>query len=171
MTTHALTERLWPAVHGLRDDVLALRLQAVEDHPRDEPNKLVEEVGAAAESLAGWAEEALNAAAQAMSAAEAPADIARLHAALDTCGAAVQRLSGQLLTELAATTRLDELTVLATEGGREMRAWIRAIKEALDQVQDRRDAAQAAVTACWRGLAERAAPATTSEPADPGRRT
>src|SRR5918998_2768519 len=99
MTTHAAAERLWSAVHGLRDDVLALRLQAVEDHPRDEPNKLVEDVGAAAESLAGWAEEAFNAAAQAVSAAERPGDIARLYSALDSCGVAVQRLARQLQAE------------------------------------------------------------------------
>lgn len=171
MTTHAAAERLWPAVHGLRDDVLALRLQAVEDHPLDEPNKLVEDVGAAAESLGGWAEEALDAAARALAAAERPADIAGLHSALDSCGAAVQQLSGQLQAELTATTRIDELTTLAAEGGRELRAWTRAIKQALDQIQDRRDAAQAALTLCWRELAERAVPAAAPAPADTTRRT
>ena len=170
MTTYAVTERLWPAVHGLRDDVLALRLQAVEDHPRDEPNKLIEDVGAAAESLAGWAEEAMDAAARAMSAADRPTDFAALHAALESCGVAVQRLTGQLHAELATTTRIDELTALATEGDRETRAWVRAIKEALDQVQDRRDAAQIAITLCWRELAERAVP-RFPEPTDTGRRT
>jgi hypothetical protein len=171
MTTHAVRERLWPSIHGLRDDVLALRLQAVEDHPRDEPNKLVEDVGATADALAGWAEEALNAAAQALSAADRRGDTARLYSALDSCGAAVQRLAGQLQAELTATTRIDALTALATEGGRELRAWIRAIKQALDQVQDSRDVAQAALTLCWRELAERAAPASASESADTVRRT
>jgi thiamine pyrophosphate-dependent acetolactate synthase large subunit-like protein len=170
MTTHAATDRLWSSLHALRDDVLTLRLQAVEDHPRDEPNKLIEDVGAAAESLAGWAEEALDAAAQALSAAERPADIARLYLALDCCGVAVQRFARQLQAELA-TTRIDELTVLATEGGRELRAWIRAIKQALDQVQDRRDAAQAALTLCWRELAERVTPGSAPVPADTTRRT
>ena len=170
MTTYAVTERLWPAVHGLRDDVLALRLQAVEDHPRDEPNKLIEDVGAAAESLAGWAEEAMDAAARAMSAADRPADFAALHAALDSCGVAMQRFAEQLQGELTATTRIDELTALASEGGRELRAWVRAIKEALDQVQDRGTPAQVAMTLCWRELAERAVP-RFPEPTDTGRRT
>lgn len=169
MTTHAVTERLWPAVHGLREDVLALRLQAVEDHPRNEPNKLIEDVGAAAESLAGWAEEAFDAAAQALSAAEGPADGARLNDALDSCGRALQRFAGQLQAELAATTRIDQLTALAREGGRELRAWVQAIKEALDQVQASRGSAQAALILCWQELAEHPAPAP--EPADTGRRT
>ena len=66
----------------------------------------------------------------------------------------MQRLAEQLQGELTATTRIDELTALASEGGRELRAWVRAIKEALDQVQDRRDAAQVAMTLCWRELAD-----------------
>ena len=48
MTTYAATRAPVAGRPRLRDDVLALRLQAVEDHPRDEPNKLVENVGAAA---------------------------------------------------------------------------------------------------------------------------
>jgi hypothetical protein len=168
MTTYAVTERLWPAVHALRDDVLALRLQAVEDRPHDEPNKLVEDVGAAAESLAGWAEEALDAAARAVSAADPPTDIASLHAALDSCGVAVHRFAETLQGELAATTRIDELTALASEGGREVRAWIGAIKQALDNVQERREVVQTALTLCWRELAERAV-SRFPEPSESGR--
>jgi hypothetical protein len=167
MTTHAVTERLWPAVHELRDDVLALRLQAVEDHPRDEPNKLVEDVGAAADALAGWAEEALNAAAQALSVP----DPAGLHSVLDGCGNALQRLAVQLHRDLAATDRVDQLTILAREGGREVRAWVHAIKQALDQVQESRGAAQAALTLCWRELAEHAVPVSAAEAADSAGRT
>jgi hypothetical protein len=169
MTTHAAAERLWSAVHGLRDDALALRLQAVEDHPRDEPNKLVEDIGGAAESLGGWAEEALDAAARALAAAERPAGLGDLYAALDSCRDALQRLARQLQEELAATARIDELTVLAHEGGRELRAWVHAIKQALDQVQASRGPAEFALTSCWRELAERVAPG--SEPADTPRRS
>ena len=52
MTLPAALDRLWGAVHQLRDDVQALRLAAVEDRPRRD-SKLVEDVGTASLTLAG----------------------------------------------------------------------------------------------------------------------
>jgi hypothetical protein len=175
MTIRAATERLWQAVHQLRDDLLALLLQAVEDRPLAEPNKLVEDVGAAADALAGWAEEMLDGAARAMAAADYPPTLSGIRRALGSCTGAIERLGADLHEELAPTRRLDELTALARSGGPELRAWVAAIKSALDQAQQSVWTAQAALTTCWREFAEPAVPgpvpASEPAPADPARRT
>lgn len=171
MTLHAVTERLWQTVDQLRDDLIGLRLLAVEDHPMGEPNKLVEDVGTVSETLAGWAEEVLDGAARAVTTAGYPPDLVRFRQALDICTDGVERLGAQLQEELAETGRLDELNALARRGGPELRAWVGAIKHAIDQIQPSLWTVQAALTTCWRELAERAVPSPTVGPADAARRS
>jgi hypothetical protein len=170
MTIYAATERMWLAVHQLRDDMLALRLQAVEDRPRGEPNKLVERVGTVGDTLAGWAEEALEASANAVAATDYPLDGSRFRRALDGCTERVERLGAQFFDELAATTRIDELSELASEGGPELAAWVDAIKQGTDRAHQSLRNVQTALTSCWRELAERAVPNPGPEPADTARR-
>ncbi|MEV6109477.1 hypothetical protein AB0M28_32940 [Streptomyces sp. NPDC051940] len=156
MTTYDSTGRLWQAAHQLRDDVLALRLAAVEDRPRREPNKLVDDVGAAGDALAGWAEEVTAAAARALAALDRPREPHLHHRALADCAAGLERLGAQLHDDLAGPARLDELSGLARRGGPEPRAWVGAIKQAVDRVQRSVPPVQGALTGCWRELAERA---------------
>jgi hypothetical protein len=156
MTFTTAVDRLWQAVHQLRDDVQALRLHALEDRPVGDPSKLIDDIGMSSLTLAGWVEEALNGAAQAVAASGHPADPARLRLTLSACAEATERAAAQLTEELTSTRRLDELTALGREDGRERRAWIGAMKQALDCINPSMWAVQAAVTDCWRELAERA---------------
>jgi predicted metal-dependent phosphoesterase TrpH len=173
MTLTAAIDRLWSAAHQLRDDTQALRLHAVEDRPgrQDEaPNKLVENIETASLTLAGWVEETLDAAAQAMAASGHPGDPARLRHALGACADGAERVAAQLTDELTCSRRLDELNEFA-RGGREQRAWAAAIKDAVDRVHPSAWAVPFALTDCWRELAERAVPNSTSGPADIPRRS
>jgi hypothetical protein len=157
MTLPAAVSHLWSAANRLRDDTQALRLHAVEDRPgpRDEaPSKLVENVETASLTLAGWVEETLAAAAQAVTAGGHQADPARLQHALAACANGIERVAAQLTGELTCTRRLDELSEFA-DGGRERRAWVAAIKDAVDRVNHSAWAVSFALADCWRELAER----------------
>jgi hypothetical protein len=156
MTLPAALDRLWGAVHQLRDEVQVLRLHALEDRPAGEPSKLIDDVGTASLTLAGWVEEALARTAEAVAAGGYPADLARLGQALGACGEATERAAAQLTDELASTRRLGQLGAFARAGGREQRAWVAAIEQALDRVNPSAWAVTFALTDCWRELAERA---------------
>jgi hypothetical protein len=156
MTLPPALDRLWGAVHQLRDEVQALQLHALEDRPAGEPSKLIDDVGTASLTLAGWVEEALARAAEAVAAGGYPADLARLAQALGACGDATERAAKQLTDELVSTRRLGELRALARSGGRERRTWVAAIEQALDRVNPSAWAVAFALTESWRELAERA---------------
>jgi hypothetical protein len=159
MTQPRAIDRLWRAAHQLRDDAQALRLHAVEDRPgrQDEaPSKLVENIEMASLTLAGWVEETVDAAAQAVAAVDYPGDAARLRHALAACADGVERCATQLTEELVGSRRLDELAGLARRGGREERAWVAAIRDGLDRVMASAWAVPFALSECWRELAERA---------------
>jgi hypothetical protein len=156
MTVPAAVDRLWGAVHQLRDDVQALRLHAVEDRPgrqEEAPSKLVENIETASVTLAGWVEEALDAAAQAVAASGYPNDPARRRHALGICAEAAERIVVQLTEELVCSRRVDELTEFG-RCGREERAWVAAVKEAIDRVNPSAWTVPFALAACWRELAE-----------------
>jgi hypothetical protein len=157
MTLSAAVDQLWQAVHQLREDSRALRLVAVEDRPVGEPSKLVDDVGAASDTLAGWVEELLAGAAGAAAAAGSgdPADQGRLRRALDRAGATLERAAAQFLEDLATVRRFDELGAFAHRGGSESRAWVEEIRQAIDRTQSSLWAAQVALTTCWRELADR----------------
>ena len=74
-------------------------------------------------TLAGWVEETLDAAAQAVAASDHPGDPARLRHALGVCAKGAERVAAQLTDELSCSRRLDELSEFA-HGGREQRAWV-----------------------------------------------
>jgi hypothetical protein len=156
MTLPAALDRLWGTVHQLRDEVQALRLHALEDRPGGEPSKLIDDVGTASLTLAGWVEEVLERAAEAVVAGGYPTDLARLGQALGACGEATERAAAQLTDELSGTRRLDQLGALGRAGGREQRAWVAAIEQAFDRVNPSAWAVAFALTDCWRELAERA---------------
>jgi hypothetical protein len=156
MTLTAAADQLWQAVHQLREDAQALRLHAVEDCPVGEPSKLVEDVGTASVTFAGWVEELLAGAADAAAAARYPAEQGRLRQALDRCGATMDRAAAQFLEDLAAVRRLDELAAFARRSGSESRAWVEEIKHAIDRIHLSAWGVQAALTTCWREFAERA---------------
>ena len=163
MTLPAAVNRLWGAVHELRDDVQALWLHAVEDHPERptaEQSKLVENIETASLTLAGWVEETLAAAAQAVAASDHPGDPARLRRALGACADGAERVAAQLTDELSCSRRLDELSEFA-HGGREQRAWVAAIKDAVDRVAPSAWAVPFALTDCWQELAQHALEAST----------
>jgi hypothetical protein len=158
MTLSAAVDRLWGTTHRLRDDAQALRLHAVEDRPgrQDEPpSKLVENIETASLTLAGWVEETLAAAAEAVAAGGHPGDPARLRRALGACADGAERVAAQLTDELSCSRRLDELSQFA-HGGREHRAWVAAIKDSVDRIAPSAWAVPFAITDCWRELAERA---------------
>jgi hypothetical protein len=164
MTLPAAVDRLWRAAHQLRDDAQALRLHAVEDRPgrQDEaPSKLVENLETASLTLAGWVEETLDAAAQALAASGHPGDPARLRQALRACAKGAERVAAQLTDELSCSRRLDELSDYA-HGGREQRAWVAAIKDAVDRVAPSAWAVPFALTDCWRELAQHVPEASTA---------
>jgi hypothetical protein len=166
MTLPDAVARLWHAAHQLRDDAQALRLHAVEDQPqrRDEaPSKLVENIETASLTLAGWVEETLDAAAQAVAASAHPGDPARLRHALAACGDGTERMAAQLTEELGCSRRIDELSEFA-HGGRERRAWAAAVKEAVDRLHASAWAVPFALIDCWRELAERVPEATPTVP-------
>jgi hypothetical protein len=180
MTLTAAVNDLWHAANRLRDDTQALRLHAVEDRPGppgEPPSKLVEKVETASLTLAGWVEETLAAAAQAVAAGGHPGHRDRLRHALSACADGAERVAAQLIDELGCSRRLDELSEFA-RGGRERHAWVAAVKDAVDRVSSSAWAVPFALTDCWRELAERAsdgtastaAPAPDSPPEDSERR-
>jgi hypothetical protein len=155
MTLPAAVDRLWGAVHQLRDDAQALQLHAVEDRPTQE-SRLVEGVGMTSLTLAGWVEETVDAAAQAVAAVDYPGDPARLRHALAACADGAERCATQLTDELVGSRRFDELTGLARRGGPDERGWVAAIRDGLDRVMASAWAVPFALIECWRELAERA---------------
>jgi hypothetical protein len=171
MTLPAAVDHLWASVHQLRDDVQALRLHAVEDRPVGEDSRLVEDIGTASETVAGWSEQLLEATARTVAAARHPADLQGLRQALDDATEALERLAAELLEQLSSTRRLDQFHALARHGGTELRAWVTAIKHALDRVHQSAWLASAAVTKCWQELAERTLPGPAVEPAKTPRRS
>jgi hypothetical protein len=156
MTLPAAVDHLWQAANRLRDDAQALRLHAVEDRPgpREAPSKLVENIETASLTLAGWVEETLTAAAQAIAASDHPGHPDRLRHALAACTDGAERVAAQLTDELSCSRRLDELSEFA-RGGRERRAWVATIKDAVDRINHSAWAVSFALADCWRELAER----------------
>ena len=155
MSLTAAVDRLWRSVHELRDEVQALRLHAIEDRPVGAPVKLVDDVGTASLTLAGWVEETRDAAAQAFAAGAYPIDHVRLVQALGACGEALERAATQLTDGLAGSHLFDQLGVLG-RSGRERRAWVAAVKSALDRINASAWVVAFALADCWRELAERA---------------
>jgi hypothetical protein len=173
MTLPAAVTRLWHAAHQLRDDAQALQLHAVEDRPQrrgEAPSKLVENIETTSLTMAGWVQETVDAAAQAVAASTHPSDPARLRHALGACGDGAERVAAQLTEGLGCSRRLDELSEFA-RGGRERRAWVAAIKEAVDRFSLSAWAVPFALIDCWRELAERApdasAPMAATAPDSP----
>jgi len=145
------------ACEALRERLRELSLTVIEDRPAQGEVLLVERLGDLVAGLTGWAEEAVQAAAQARQAAEFPPDFSRARAALATLDEVLIRarygfFGGPLHDEMLAGLRR-----FGRERGREWLSWTGGVAEALEACRPCFRTADEALAQAWVELSERLA--------------
>jgi hypothetical protein len=144
---------------ALGDASAALRLTVVDDAPADAELMLVDELGNAVEDLRGWGSEALDQAAAAQMAIAVHGDLGSAVRHLIASQERFNRFLDCWWGRLTAYETLEQLAALARERGKEWTGWAAMVRVGLDRCQGPVRGANAAFFACWKEVAELAAPA------------
>jgi len=146
----------------LQEALEALGTTVDEDRPtRDDvivASRLSDDVLAAR----GLLEEVLEAADHATRAVAFPLDGERARRALTVCQHQHQRFAHALSFELTGFERLDDLTSVGRERGREWLDWVGVVKQALEQSRMLSEDVTDGLSLCWQELAERIASTSVS---------
>jgi hypothetical protein len=113
-------------------------------------------------AVRGVLEEVLAAAAVACRAVAYPLDNDRARRALTACQQQFQRFAHAFSFELAGYDRIDDLTSVGRERGREWLDWVSVVKQTLEQCQMLLEEVGNGLFLCWQELAERIAATTIS---------
>lgn len=157
-TFRELTESL----RKLRDSFLALQLTVREDVPSEGGVVLVDKVGDALDDSLGWSEEALTGALQAERAVAPPANVDLARRALSSSQERFHRLQHRFQSELVSYQRLKDLSAFGRSRRGEWSAWVRSVRDGLEQCQGPLEQASRCLSECWQEIAERAAMTSVS---------
>jgi hypothetical protein len=140
----------------LHDALQGLRTIAVEDQPPADGTVLVDQFGYAADDLAGWSEEAMQAVAAGRSAvAQSPADVETLRRSLSLCQERQNRILRRFGADIASHERMESLLRFGKERRGEWTSWSRGVTESIARCRPAIDDASDALLSAWRELSER----------------
>lgn len=148
-------ERLYEALDGLR-------LAVTEDQPRGDSVALLDLLGDASIDMLGWLREAQAAAEDARSSVADTPDLYRARRTLTACQENFNRVSERFDSDLVSYERLEELTSLGRERGREWRAWAEGVKRVLDGCRRPLHDANQSLFRCWQELTARVGASSVS---------
>jgi hypothetical protein len=152
MTMAADVRALWCALHDLRDAVLPVRMQAVEDRPGNIVPQPVQVVADGLDSVFGRLQQAIAELSRAIAADGEAEPRHRVVAALGRCNATLVELGREWTEQVSSYHRLAQLVTSARERG--WRSWARSLVDGVQGCERARDQVQLSLLACWQGLAE-----------------
>ena len=141
----------------LRDDLQMLQLNVREDAPTQGAVVLVDNLGDAIDDSLGSLEEALAAVEEARKALVPSFRRDATARALARCQEHFHAVELRFHSELVSYERLTDLTAFARSRRGEWPAWIKSVRQGLDQCTQPLDETSKALLACWQELAERGA--------------
>lgn len=144
----------------LRDAVLALQLTAREDVPRHGSVWLVEKFADTVDETLGWIEEALEVSVAALEAATHPVDLDQARRSLIQCQELFHRVQSCFTGKLFSYELLKDLVAFGKQRQGEWRAWVKSVRQGLEQCRIPLEESNRALMHCWQELAERASTAT-----------
>jgi hypothetical protein len=164
--TPVATEKIFSEMrHRLRtlqEALEALGTTVDEDKPTRDDVVVASRLSDDLLAVRGLLEEVLAAADDARRAVACPLDGDRARRALTACQQQFQRFAHAFSFELAGYDRVDDLTSVGRERGREWLDWVSVVKQALEQCQMLSEDVGNGLFLCWQELAERIAATTIS---------
>jgi hypothetical protein len=161
---------LMSLLRKLRDSLRVLQLTIREDLPAEGGVVLVDNFGDAVDDSLGYLEEALEAAIEARRALLPPLKWDVVTRALTTCQEHFHSVELRFQSELVSYERLKDLMAFGRSRRGEWLAWVKSVREGLEECNQPFDDASRALLACWQELAERAGAGSAAvQIANPGR--
>jgi hypothetical protein len=142
-------------VRALRDAVASLQITVVEDRPLKGGVLLIERIGNTVDDLRGLAEEALAAAAEALTAVGNPFDEYGARNALAEANRRFICLEYKFLADEMSRDHLNELAKFGRGHGHEWRGWTGSVLHALTQCRGPIHDVDDALLLAWQDLSER----------------
>lgn len=155
MTLTTAFKTLERQLHTLREDLIGLRTNIIEDKPVGEEVVFVSRLGDAVDDLLGWLEEILLATGQGQQAVEPGPNLNYAWRALIICQEQFNHLVYRFF-DLISYDHLAPLMHFGRQHNGEWRAWANSVKEGLDRCQQPIYDVNQALFHCWQELAERA---------------
>jgi hypothetical protein len=160
MTSVAIEKIFGEMQHHLRmlqDALEALGTTVDEDRPTRDDVVVASRLSDDLLAVRGLFEATLAAAEVASQAITHPLDSDRARRALTVCQQQFQRFVHAFSFELAGYDRMDDLTSVGRERGREWLDWVSVVKQALEQCQMLSEEVGNGLFLCWQELVERIA--------------
>jgi hypothetical protein len=146
----------------LQEALEALSMTVDEDRPTGDDVVVASRLSDDLLALRGLVEEALGAADHACRAITYPLNSDRARRALTACQHHVHRVAHFFSFELACYDRIDDLSSVGRERGREWLNWVSVVRQALEQSCGLIEDVRSAAFLCWQELAERIGDAAVS---------
>jgi hypothetical protein len=160
VATEQIFREMQHHLQTLQEALEALSTTVDEDKPTRDDVVVASRLSDDLLAVRGLFEETRSAADDACRAVAYPLDGDRARQALTACQQQFQRFAHAFSFELAGYDRIDDLTSVGRERGREWRDWVSVVKQALEQCQMLSQEVGNRLFLCWQELAERIA--TTS---------
>jgi hypothetical protein len=164
--TPVVTEKIFREMQRhlltLQEALEALGTTVDEDKPKRDDVVVASRLSDDLLAVRGLFEETLAAADDACRAVAYPLDGDRARRALTTCQQQFQRFAHAFSFELTGYDRIEDLTSVGRERGREWLDWVSVVKQTLEQCQMLLEEVGNGLFLCWQELAERIAATTIS---------
>jgi hypothetical protein len=148
---------LGDVLRRLRDNLLLIQLNIREDVPVEGAVVLVDKLGDAVDDSLGSLQEALVAADEARKAIGPSLRLDMVARALTKCQEQFHSVELRFQSELISYERLTELTAFARSRRGEWLAWVKSVRQGLEQCKQPIDETSRTLLACWQEIAERSA--------------
>lgn len=154
MTLAADVRDLWCALHDLRDAVLPVRMQVLEDLPEEVAPQPVRAVGDGLEAVFGRLCQAIAELSEAVDGDGGPGPRDRVAVALGRCHTTFNALGAEWTEQVSSYQRLAALVISTRRRGEEWREWTRSVVGGVLACERPREQVHRSLLACWQGLAE-----------------
>jgi hypothetical protein len=149
-------------LRSLQEALEALGTTVDEDRPARDDVIVASRLSDDLLAVRGLLEEVLAPADEATESVAYPLDGDRARRALIVCQQRFQRFAHTFSFELAGFERLDDLTSVGRERGRDWHDWVSVVKQALEQSRILSEEVGSSLFLCWQELAERIANTSVS---------
>src|SRR5436309_3180109 len=123
-----------------------------EDLPREGSVLLVDHLGDAVDDCLGWLDEAFAAAFEGCGAVGQMLDVDRARRSLVICQRHFQSLEQRFHADLISYERVQELTSFGRRRRGEWLAWVKSVRQGLDDCRECTDTVSASLIACWQEI-------------------
>jgi hypothetical protein len=154
MTLAADVRALWCALHDLRDAVLPVRMQVVEDLPEEVAPQPVRAIGDGLEAVFGRLQEAIAELSAVIDTDGECAPRDRVAVALGRCHTTFLALGKEWAEQVGSYRCLAPLVVSTRRRGGPWREWTRSVVAGVLACERPREQVHRSLLACWQGLAE-----------------